>query len=149
MGSRDCILLTNIDVDWVNIGGCEAQNLPRCNAVFLIECLPTFQSTCCLHHRPDDGGSTYLWNVGRHSIKNTAVHPRRFWASYSPPWELEMSHWRVCLQESKYWETSGNSTTYTERSQSYMLRTSFIKKFTFVRTCDRLETYIPRKFAHS
>jgi hypothetical protein len=30
---------------------------------------------------PDDGGSTYLWNVGRHSINNTAVHPRRFWAS--------------------------------------------------------------------
>jgi hypothetical protein len=21
------------------------------------------------------------WNVGRHSVKNTAVHPRRFWAS--------------------------------------------------------------------
>jgi hypothetical protein len=32
-------------------------------------------------HRPDDGGSTYLWNVGSHSVKNTAVHPRRFWAS--------------------------------------------------------------------
>jgi hypothetical protein len=31
--------------------------------------------------RPDDGGSTYIWNAGRHSIKNTAVHPRRFWAS--------------------------------------------------------------------
>jgi hypothetical protein len=42
--------------------------------------------------RPDDGGSTYIWNVGRHSIKNTAVHTRRFWASYSPPWELEISH---------------------------------------------------------
>jgi hypothetical protein len=23
----------------------------------------------------------YLWNVGWHSIKNTAVHPTRFWAS--------------------------------------------------------------------
>jgi hypothetical protein len=33
-------------------------------------------------HRPDDGGSTYLWNVGRHSVKNTAVHTRRFWASW-------------------------------------------------------------------
>jgi hypothetical protein len=43
-------------------------------------------------HRPDDGGSTHLWNVGRHPIKNMAVHPRRFWASYSPPWELEISH---------------------------------------------------------
>jgi hypothetical protein len=27
-------------------------------------------------HRPDDGGSTYLWNVGR-QLFNTAVHPRR------------------------------------------------------------------------
>jgi hypothetical protein len=36
----------------------------------------------CLHHQDDDdGGSTYLWNVSQHSIKNTAVHPRRFWAS--------------------------------------------------------------------
>jgi hypothetical protein len=43
-------------------------------------------------HCPDDGGSTNLWNVGRHSIKNTALHPRRFWASYSPPWEPEISH---------------------------------------------------------
>jgi hypothetical protein len=32
------------------------------------------------------------WNVCRHSIKNTAVHPRRFRASYSPLWELEISH---------------------------------------------------------
>jgi hypothetical protein len=40
----------------------------------------------------DDRGSTYLWNVGRHSIKNMAVHPRRFWASCLPLWELEISH---------------------------------------------------------
>jgi hypothetical protein len=33
-------------------------------------------------HRPDDGGSTHLWNVGRHRIENTAVHPRRIWTSY-------------------------------------------------------------------
>jgi hypothetical protein len=46
---------------------------------------------CCLN-RPEDGGRTYLWNVGRYSIKNTVVHPRRFWASYSPPWELEIFH---------------------------------------------------------
>jgi hypothetical protein len=25
-------------------------------------------------------------------VKNTSLHPRRFWASYSPPWELEISH---------------------------------------------------------
>jgi hypothetical protein len=33
-------------------------------------------------HRPDDGCSTYLWNVGRQSFY-MAVHPRRqFWTSY-------------------------------------------------------------------
>jgi hypothetical protein len=40
----------------------------------------------------DDGGSTYLWNVGGQSFYK-AVHPRRqFWTSYSSPWELEISH---------------------------------------------------------
>jgi hypothetical protein len=41
-----------------------------------------FRGTCCLHHyRPDDGGSTYLWNVGR-QLFYTAVHPRtQIWAS--------------------------------------------------------------------
>jgi hypothetical protein len=48
-------------------------------------------------HRPDDGGSTYLWNVGR-QLFYTAVHPRRqIWTSYSPPWELEISHFFVHL----------------------------------------------------
>jgi hypothetical protein len=42
-----------------------AQNCLGSTAVFLIEC--------------------------RHSIKNTAVYPRTFWASYLPPWELEIS----------------------------------------------------------
>jgi hypothetical protein len=33
-----------------------------------------------------------LWKVGR-QLFYTAVHPRRqFWTSYSPPWELEISH---------------------------------------------------------
>jgi hypothetical protein len=41
---------------------------------------------------PDDGGSMHLWNVGRQSFY-TAVQPRRqLWTSYSPPWELEISH---------------------------------------------------------
>jgi hypothetical protein len=40
-----------------------------------------------------DGGSTHLWNVGRQSFYK-AVHPKRqFWTSYSPPWELEISHY--------------------------------------------------------
>jgi hypothetical protein len=42
--------------------------------------------------RPDDEGSTHLWNVDR-QLFYTAVHPRRqFWTSYSPPSELEISH---------------------------------------------------------
>jgi hypothetical protein len=41
-----------------------------------------------MHQGPDDGGSTYLWNVGR-QLFYTAEHPRRqIWTSYSPPWEL-------------------------------------------------------------
>jgi hypothetical protein len=65
--------------------------------VFITEFRPTFQRYVLpplserWWHRPDDGGSTYLLNVGRHSVNNTAVHPRRFWVSYSPPWELEVS----------------------------------------------------------
>jgi hypothetical protein len=75
----------------------EVQNLLGCTAVFLIECRPTFQR-CVLP--PSSGshdlGSTHFWNVGRHPIKNTAVHPRRFWTSCSPPWELGISQ-RWCL----------------------------------------------------
>jgi hypothetical protein len=45
----------------------------------------------------DDGGSTHLWNVGR-ELFYTAVHPRRqFRTSYSPPWELEISHGGMIL----------------------------------------------------
>jgi hypothetical protein len=39
----------------------------------------------CLLGR-DDGGSTYLWNVGR-QLLYTAVHPRRqFWTLLQQPW---------------------------------------------------------------
>jgi hypothetical protein len=34
----------------------------------------------CISNQGDgDGGSTHLWNVGRHRIENTAVHSRRLW----------------------------------------------------------------------
>jgi hypothetical protein len=50
--------------------------------VFLIEYRPTFQRFVLPPPSgPDDGGSTYSWNVGRHPVNNMAVHPRRFWAS--------------------------------------------------------------------
>jgi hypothetical protein len=61
----------------------------------------TLNEVYCLYTTliiPDDGGSTYLWNVGRQSFY-TAVHPRRqFWTSYSPPWELKISH--TCIRDS-------------------------------------------------
>jgi hypothetical protein len=51
-----------------------------------VKCLSTDNAVA------DDGGSTHLWNGGRQSFY-TAVQPRRqLWTSYSPPWELEISH---------------------------------------------------------
>jgi hypothetical protein len=57
-------------------GEYDVQNcLLGCTAAYN-NCRPTFQR-CVLP--PDDGGSTYLWNVGR-QLFYTAVHPRRqFW----------------------------------------------------------------------
>jgi hypothetical protein len=73
-----------------------------------------------LTHRPEDGGSTHLWNVGRHPTKNMAVHPRRFWASYLTPWELEIPqseqltpptgpHWLAYSH--KHWAWAGTRTS--------------------------------------
>jgi hypothetical protein len=43
-------------------------------------------------HRPDDGGSKYLWNVGKLLPDYTALQPRRHPSSYSPPREPEILH---------------------------------------------------------
>jgi hypothetical protein len=46
------------------------------------------------HHqgdRPDNGGSTYLWNVGKILRVHTAQLRRRQSCSHSPPWEPEIS----------------------------------------------------------
>jgi hypothetical protein len=73
------------------------------------------QRYIAMNHRPD-GGSTHPWNVGRHSIKNTVVHPRRFWASYFPPWELEISldscHVRVDGVRPRLWTATSNTPNY-------------------------------------
>jgi hypothetical protein len=31
----------------------------------LVEVYRRFRGTCCLHHRPDDGGIKYLLNIGK------------------------------------------------------------------------------------
>jgi hypothetical protein len=93
----------------------------------LVEVDRLFRSACCLHRRPDDvgstyvwnlccdsdrpndGGRTYLWNVGRHSIKNTAVHPTRFWAS---TWYCFLFMFRVNYPTSRFtaiWNTAGST----------------------------------------
>jgi hypothetical protein len=41
-------------------------------------------------HRPDDGGSKDLWNVGKLLPDYTALQPRRQPSSYSPPWEPQI-----------------------------------------------------------
>jgi hypothetical protein len=101
------ILLT-CEISSSHGGEYEAQNLLGCTAVFLIECR-RFRGTCCLHHRPDNGESTYLWNFGRHSIKNTAVHPRRFWASFLLTvyyTERFFHHLEECIMAKVYLSTS-------------------------------------------
>jgi hypothetical protein len=82
----------------INIECSELSSGMYCRAKIFVN--RRFRGTCCLVI-PDDGGSTYLWNVGR-QLFYTAVHPRRqFWTSYSQPWELEISHnieWFICVR---------------------------------------------------
>jgi hypothetical protein len=47
--------------------------------------LPSFRAQ--LTHRPNDGGSKLLWNVGQYLPDYTVLHPRRQPSSYSSPWE--------------------------------------------------------------
>jgi hypothetical protein len=45
-----------------------------------------------LIHRPEDGGSMHLWNVGILQRDYRTLYPRKLSSSYSPPWEPEISH---------------------------------------------------------
>jgi hypothetical protein len=42
----------------------------------LVEVHRRFRGTCCLHHRPDDGGRKYLRNVGKFLPDYTALQTR-------------------------------------------------------------------------
>jgi hypothetical protein len=57
----------------------------------LVDVYRHIRGTYCLHHRPDDGGSKGLWNVGKRLPDYTAQHPRRQPSSDSPQWEPQMS----------------------------------------------------------
>jgi hypothetical protein len=41
-------------------------------------------------HRPDDGGSKYLWDVGKRLPDYMALQPRRQQSSYSQSWEPQI-----------------------------------------------------------
>jgi hypothetical protein len=47
-------------------------------------------------HRPDDGGSKNIWNVGKLLPDYTALQPRRQPSSYSPPWESQIPLLHLC-----------------------------------------------------
>jgi hypothetical protein len=52
-----------------------------------------------LTHRPDDGGSKDLWNVGKLLPDYTVLQPRRQSSSYSLPWEPQILHSHCCLTD--------------------------------------------------
>jgi hypothetical protein len=60
----------------------------------LVEVFQRFRGPCSgwwvVTHRPDDGGSKDLWNVGKLLPDYTALQPRRKPSSYSPPWEPQI-----------------------------------------------------------
>jgi hypothetical protein len=94
------------------------------------------RGTCCLHHQgwvPDDGGSTYLWNIGR-KLFYTAVHPRRqFWtvelSSIRPIWIPVSEEILICLT---LW------TSCTDPSLHYNRKYKYIN---FVNACYEMKTF--------
>jgi hypothetical protein len=62
----------------------------------LVEVDRYFRDVYWLHYqgneRPDDGGSTHLWNVGLLRRDYAALYPIRLSSSYSPSREPEISH---------------------------------------------------------
>jgi hypothetical protein len=54
-------------------------------------------------HCPDDGGSKYLWNVGKLLPDYTALQPRRQPSLYSLPWEPQILIIIIDLLLAKSW----------------------------------------------
>jgi hypothetical protein len=55
-----------------------------CRVVFIYH---RFRGLYCLHHRSDDGGSRYFWNICKLITGYTTLQPRRQPSSYLPPSE--------------------------------------------------------------
>jgi hypothetical protein len=81
-----------IDISSVQIGSNTRDQYSTENYIYSLRVFGQMFRVVFLDIIPDDGGSTHLLNVGRQSFY-TAVYPRRqLWTSYSPPWDLEISH---------------------------------------------------------
>jgi hypothetical protein len=58
---------------------------------FKMAVLSEVLSASIITHRPHDGDSKHLWNVGKLLPDYAAQQPTRQPSSYSPPWDPEMS----------------------------------------------------------
>jgi hypothetical protein len=79
--------------------------------MYTIPCIPVN-----IYHSPDDGGSKYLWNVGKLLPDYTALQPRRQPSSYTPPWEPQILLSKylvpsVCLNVIWYGEAHSSSSS--------------------------------------
>jgi hypothetical protein len=69
------VLNRNVALNRITTWSLVVWNVSSCSNVEIVRC---FRGPYCLHHhRPDDGGSMYLWNVGKFQRDYTALHPRR------------------------------------------------------------------------
>jgi hypothetical protein len=85
-------------------------------------------------HRPDDGGSKDLWNVGKFLPDYMVLQPRRQQSSYSPPWEPQILLDIECLP-----------TLFTNNVQKHHSRTMFVQfcsQTLFALVCTRLQSSI-------
>jgi hypothetical protein len=71
-----------------------------CRLVYFLFCVLHYTTTYG-DNRPDDGGSKYLWNVGKLLPDYTAQKTRKQPSSYSPPWEPKFSLSSTCLRSTK------------------------------------------------
>jgi hypothetical protein len=92
-----------------------------CSLVVVYRC---FRSTCCLHHqvtyRPDDGGSKYLYNVGKLLPDYTTLQARR---QPSPAYTVYCKFSCFCFQRT--WSIQTPDITSSESHVYFPLLRSF------------------------
>jgi hypothetical protein len=66
-----------------------------------------FRGTCCLHHRPDDGRSTYLWNIGWQQYipedkSELRTRRRENLKSHTADWYFTLTDFTYSMQQSPF-----------------------------------------------